>query len=263
MCILVYGVAESATLYEVSKQKLESQMSVERNEPVTFVVMGDSRNNDDVFTKCLNSAARYRPLFILHTGDAISTGSAEQFHQFLTILQQTLPDMPVFVAIGNHELTNKDKTEKGKALFQQLIGPLDFTLDIPGIDVRLIVLDNACYSLTTHQVDYLKNQMHSGYSRKFVFMHIPPKTRKWIDDHTFTEGADAFLQTIAEGNPAGVFYGHYHLYDEDTLSGIRHIITGGAGAPLVRSYFGDASYHFVVVKLSGGKVFTEKVRISE
>jgi hypothetical protein len=94
-------------------------------------------------------------------------------------------------------------------------------------------------------------------------MHIPPKTHKWIDDHTFTEGANAFLQTIADRNPAGVFYGHYHLYDEVTLSGVRHIITGGAGAPLVRSYFGDASYHFVVVKLSGGKVFTEKVRILE
>jgi hypothetical protein len=47
------------------------------------------------------------------------------------------------------------------------------------------------------------------------------------------------------------------------LSGTRHIITGGAGAPLSRLYFGDASYHFVVVTLSGGKMITEKVLISE
>ena len=71
------------------------------------------------------------------------------------------------------------------------------------------------------------------------------------------------MQTISGFNVAGVFYGHYHLYDEDTLSGTRHIITGGAGAPLARLYFGDPSYHFVVVTLSGGKVSTEKVLVSE
>jgi Icc protein len=259
----VYGAAESATLYEISRQQLQSRLSVPENEPFTFVVMGDSRNNDDVFIKCLNAAARYHPLFILHTGDAVSTGSEAQFHQFLSIIRQTIPQMPVFVAIGNHELTNKDKTDKGKTLFRQLIGPLDFTLDIPEINVRLIALDSSCYSLTAQQIDYVKGQMTPELVRKFVFLHIPPKTRKWIDDHTFTEGADAFLRVIADGNPSGVFYGHYHLYDEDTLSGIRHIITGGAGAPLIRTYFGDPSHHFVVVRLEGGKISTEKVVVSD
>ena len=100
-----------------------------------------------------------------------------------------------------------------------------------------------------------------GNSLKFVFMHIPPQTHKWIDSHTFTKGADAYLQVLSTRNVDGAFYGHYHLYDEDMISGTRHIITGGAGAPLVRLYFGDPSYHFVVVTLSDGKVTTEKVRI--
>ena len=119
------------------------------------------------------------------------------------------------------------------------------------------------YSLTSNQIDYLKTELSVENSLKFVFMHVPPQTHKWIDSHTFTKGADAFLQTLSGCNVAGVFYGHYHLYDEDTLSGTRHIITGGAGAPLARLYFGDPSYHFVVVTLSGGKVSTEKVLVSE
>ncbi len=261
--ILVCGGAQSATLYEQSLQKLESRLAGVQEEPYTFVVMGDSRDNDEVFIKCLLAAARYHPLFILHTGDAVSTGSEKQFRHFLAILQQTLPDMPVFVAAGNHELTNGDKRDKGKALFQQLIGPLDYVLDLPGINSRFIVLDNSGYTLTSNQVDYLRTQLSIEYSLKFVLMHIPPQTLKWIDSHTFTKGADVFLQTLSGRNVAGVFYGHYHLYDEAMLDGTRHIITGGAGAPLTRLYFGDTSYHFVVVTLSRGKVSTEKVLVSE
>jgi hypothetical protein len=135
-------------------------------------------------------------------------------------------------------------------------------LELPEIDTELIVLDSSCYLLTPQQINYLDNRLQSKSSLKFVFTHIPPRTRKWIDDHTFTEGADVFLRTIADRKPAGVFYGHYHLYDQDTLSGVRHIITGGAGAPLVQSYFGESTYHIVVVRIAGGKVATEKVVIS-
>jgi len=147
--------------------------------------MGDSRDNDNVFIKCLQAAARYNPLFILHVGDAVSTGSQKEFKHFLSILQQTLPEMPVFVAVGNHELTKREKGENGKALFQQLIGPLDYVLDLPGLNARFIVLDNSDDSLKTSQVDYLKTQLNMDNSLKFVFMHIPPQTFKWIDSHTF------------------------------------------------------------------------------
>lgn len=261
--ILVCASAQSETLYEQSRQKLESRLAGIQQESYTFVVMGDSRDNDKIFIKCLLTAARYNPLFILHTGDAVSTGSEEQFLHFLSILQKNLPDMPVFVAAGNHELTKREKSERGKALFQQLIGPLDYVLDIPRINARFIVLDNSGYSLTSKQIDYLHNQLTLDNSLKFIFMHIPPQTLKWIDSHAFTNGADAFLQTLSGRSVAGVFYGHYHLFDEATLSGTRHIITGGAGAPLTRLYFGDPSYHVVVVTLSAGKVSTEKILVLE
>ena len=263
---LVCGGAQSATLYEQSRQKLESRLAGIQKEPYTFVVMGDNRDNEKVFIKCLLTAARYHPLFILHTGDVVSNGSKEQFLHFLSLLQQTLPDMPVFVAAGNHDMTNRDKSDissdKGKALFQQLIGPLDYVLDLPGINARFILLNNSEHSLTSNQIDYMKAELSVENSLKFVLMHVPPQTLKW-NDKTFTKGADAFLQALSGRNVAGVFYGHCHIYDEDTISGTRHIITGGAGAPLNHLPFGDASYHFVVVTLSGGKVSTEKVLVSE
>lgn len=260
---LVSGSAQSATLYELSRQKLESRLAGIQTEPYTFVVMGDSRDNDQVFIKSLLAAARYHPLFILHTGDAVHTGSEEQFLHFLAILQQTLPNMPVFVVAGNHELASPDKSDKERVLFQQLIGPLDYVLYLPRINARFIALDNSGYGLSSNQIDYLKTQLGMDHSLNFVIMHIPPQTHKWTNKRTFTHGADAFFQTISTRNVAGVFYGHFHLYDEDTLSGIRHIITAGAGAPLAHLSFGDASYHFVVVTLSGGKISTEKVLVSE
>jgi 3',5'-cyclic-AMP phosphodiesterase len=260
---LVCGSAQSATLFERSQQKLESRLAGVQKGAYNFVVMGDSRDNDEVFKKCLLMAARYHPLFILHLGDAVPSGSEAHFQHFLALLEQTLPDMPVFVVAGNHELTSQDKGEKGKALFQQLIGPLDYVLDLPRIDARCIVLDNSSYLLTSKQIDYLKGQLLSDVMMKFVFLHIPPHTLKWIDSHTFSTGAEAFLQALEGRKPAGVFYGHYHLFDEDVISGTRHIITGGAGAPLSRLYFGDPSHHIVVVTLAGGQVATEKVLVPE
>lgn len=130
-------------------------------------------------------------------GDAVSTGRQDQFLHFLALLQKTLPNVPVFVAAGNHELTNRDMSEKG--------------------------LDNSCDALTLNQIDYLKRQLNTDNRLKFVFMPIPPQTQKWIDSHAFTMGANAFLQTLSGQNVAGAFYGHYHLYDEDTFSGTRQL----------------------------------------
>jgi len=115
--VLLCGGAQSATLYEQSWQKLKSRLAGIQKEPYTFVVMGDSRDNDEVFVKCLLTAASYHPLFILHTGDAVSTGSEERFLNFLALLQKTIPDIPVFVAAGNHELTHKDKSEYSRNQF--------------------------------------------------------------------------------------------------------------------------------------------------
>jgi len=137
----------------------------------------------------------------------------------------------------------------------------DYVLDFPEINSRFIVLDNSWYYLTRHRIDYLKTELRLWDSLKFVILHVPPQTHKWIDDHTFIAGTGAFLSGLSGCNVAGVFYGHYHLYDEDTL--FRNPPHHHRRRRLAVCISGILPIHFVVVTLSGGKVSTEKVLISE
>jgi len=265
---IVLGVAwpvasYSSTLYERSLKKLEENLKTATPDDFMFVVMGDSRDNDEIFKKILTAAAKLRPLFILHGGDTVFTGREKKFNHFLDIAESTLPETPIFVVIGNHDLTNNVKSPHGKQIFQERIGPLNYALDVKKLGMRIVALDNSLYELTPTQLQYLEEQLSSKRKYKFVIMHIPPETQKWQHSHCFTKGADRLKQIMAEKKVSVAFFSHLHLYAQDEVKGVKYIITGGAAAPLhINIPFGEHSYHFIVVRVKDGKVSTEIIRIN-
>jgi energy-converting hydrogenase Eha subunit F len=79
MSVALFGLvcpltSHSSTLYERSLKKLEANLKTASPDDFMFVVLGDSRDNDEVFQKILAEAAKLRPLFILHGGDTVYTG---------------------------------------------------------------------------------------------------------------------------------------------------------------------------------------------
>ncbi|HYA15155.1 MAG TPA: metallophosphoesterase [Syntrophales bacterium] len=252
----------SSTLYERSLFKLEKNLQTVSPDDFTFIVMGDSRDNEEVFKKILISADKLRPLFILHGGDTVFTGREKKFNHFLNIVETNLPETPIFVVIGNHELTNNIKMPHGKAIFQEKIGPLNYVLDIRKLGIKIVALDNSLYELTPAQLKYLEEQLTSPRKYKFVIMHIPPETQKWQHNHLFSKGADKLMQIMAEKKVSVAFFSHLHLYAQDEIKGVKYIITGGAAAPLHSNIaFGEHFYHYIVVRVKNGKVATEVVRI--
>ena len=268
LSIVVLGIAwplagYSSTLYERSLQKLERNLQTVSPDDFMFVVMGDSRDNDEIFKKILTAAEKLKPLFILHGGDTVFTGREKKFNHFLDIAESALPDTPIFVVIGNHELTNNVKNPHGKQIFQEKIGPLNYALDIKRLGMRIVALDNSLYEMTPTQLQYLEEQLTSKRKYKFVIMHIPPETQKWQHSHCFTKGADKLKQIMAEKKVSAAFFSHLHLYAQDEVKGVKYIITGGAAAPLhINIPFGEHSYHFIVVRVKDGKVSTEVIRIN-
>lgn len=266
--IIVLGIAwplagYPSTLYERSLQKLEGNLQTATPDDFMFVVMGDSRDNDEIFKKILTAAAKLRPLFILHGGDTVFTGREKKFNHFLDIAESTLPETPIFVVIGNHDLTNNVKSPHGKHIFQERIGPLNYALDVKKLGMRIVALDNSLYELTPTQLQYLEEQLSSKRKYKFVIMHIPPETQKWQHSHCFTKGTDRLKQIMAEKKVSVAFFSHLHLYAQDEVKGVKYIITGGAAAPLhINIPFGEHSYHFIVVRVKDGKVSTEIIRIN-
>jgi Icc protein len=97
--------SHSSTLHEGSLKKLEANLKTASPDDFMFVVLGDSRDNDEVFKKILTEVAKLKPLFILHGGDTVNTGTEERFNHFLDIVGRAIPEIPLFVAMGNHEIT--------------------------------------------------------------------------------------------------------------------------------------------------------------
>src|SRR6266568_6464906 len=125
----------SASLYEQSLEQFAVRVKQADPADYTFVVLGDSRGNDRVFRKSLALAASFKPLFILHGGDISDNGSRAELERFLTIVREQITEIPLFVVTGNHE--------RDKRLFEETIGPLNFTIDSSRLDAEVIAVDNS------------------------------------------------------------------------------------------------------------------------
>ena len=244
----------AASLYERSLEKL--QVGIEHVSPAdfTFVVLGDSRDNDNIFKKALALAKTYNPLFILHGGDYSNKGSDKETDNFLALVNSSAPEVPFFVVIGNHE---------NRKVFAEKIGPFNFSIDSASLKLKVIAVDNANYVLKNAELDYLNGQLAAKRENTFVAMHIPPKTKQW-NWHTFSDGAAELENVLAENGVKAAFYFHVHLYARDVIKGVPSIITAGAGAPLVSLGFpGEPVYHIVVVRVKDGAVTTEMIKVNE
>ena len=244
----------AATLYERSLEKLQSGIEHVSPSDFTLVALGDSRGNDSIFKKALSLAKSYQPLFILHGGDYSDTGSDKETDHFLSLVNNDIPDVPLFVVIGNHE---------NRKVFEKKIGPANFSLDSDKLKLRVVAVDNANYVLKAPELKYLRNQLATKRENTFVVMHIPPKTKRW-SWHTFSDGATELENVMAESAVKAAFYFHVHLYDRDVIKGVPSIIAAGAGAPLITIGFpGEPVYHIVVVRVKNGTVTTEMVKVQE
>jgi predicted MPP superfamily phosphohydrolase len=226
LSIVSYAHSDASTLYERSLNKFQDNVKQLSGKDFVFVVLGDSRD--------------------------------KELEHFLEIVQTTIPDIPLFVVAGNHEIVKGSKN-----IFKQIIGPLDYVLDSDKLNIRVIVLDNADYILKPQQLDYLRQQLNNKRSLNFVTIHIPPKTGRWTW-HSFKEGAADFTQILSDKKVTLAFCGHIHQFDEDEINGVKYVITGGAGAPLNRWFFsGKPVYHIIVVRVKNGAVSYDVVKVED
>jgi Icc protein len=245
---------QAASLYERSLEKFRAGIAHVSPSDFTFIVLGDSRGNDSIFKKALTLAKTYNPLFILHGGDYSDKGGDQETDHFLALINDSIPNVPLFVVMGNHE---------NRKVFAEKIGPFNFSIDSAGLNLRVIAIDNSSYALQPPELNYLTNQLAAKRENTFVAMHVPPKTQRW-NWHTFSNGASELENALAQSGVKVAFYFHVHLYDWDDIKGVPSIITAGAGAPLVKVGFpGEPVYHITMVRVKNGIVTTEMVKVDE
>ena len=238
--------AEPAPFFSAALQGFETRAAVADPDHWRFVFLGDNRGNDSKFKEILERARELQPVFILHGGDIVERGTAEELRHFLETVRSVKGLPPLFVVRGNHE---------GNAgLFEQTIGPRNFTLDSQRLGLRLVAVDNADYTLRERELKYLKDHLDGTRQVQIVAMHIPPTTNRW-PKHSFSKGSAELLSLMESRKVKMGLFAHIHLFDKDSYKGIPLIVSGGAGSQLAwYGYSGEAVYHLVVVEVNKGKV---------
>jgi 3',5'-cyclic AMP phosphodiesterase CpdA len=202
----------------------------------SFGVCGDSRDDGNgIFPRILASIEDSDMEFLLHTGDLERTGGPRSWEAFKA---RTVGfGKPLRLLIGNHELHGSTGAE-----FARFFGLPGSSYSFTHRDTRFVLLDNAGGSLPDSRLEWLEVELAAhpkgkeGIAHLVLAMHIPPQT-DGIFPHGTNNGYAAqsmkLLKILSRHKVDLVLCGHEHMHLVEDWNGIRVIVSGGAGAPLV------------------------------
>jgi hypothetical protein len=265
----------------------------------SFAVLGDGRPNDPSAPPSQGArdvAAlmdQHSFALVLHTGDmvhsgGICSGSDSSWKQYLRawlgLYGNTIGRVPVFPALGNHDL---DGGSCGYQAFASIFhlptnapaGSQEQYYSFDWAGAHFIALDsNQNLHRGSPQHLWLSEDLrNSAHEWKFVFFHHPAYS-------SGLHGGDALihekLPPLFETYGVDVvFSGHDHHYERTcpilqescvtaAQGGVTYYVTGGAGAPLYTPHgawftaYSDSAYHFLLVQVNGCRLSIEAVEAS-
>ena len=235
----------------------------------TFIVLGDNRSGDDIYSKLVAMMMERAPAFIVNTGDQVP--DEDDLKEWAKFWEMSKPiKVPYFLTVGNHDVNDA----KSELIYKEQVG-------LPGNELYyaftagnalFIVLDSYLTGeqkkITGGQYTWLEGALAKSTQRyKFIFLHHPlypdkDKGRHYGNSLDRYPGERDKLQALfVKHKVSMVFTGHDHLYLRKTLDGIPHIIAGGGGAPMYADEKDGGFYHFIVVTVEGDKVSAEVIDI--
>jgi hypothetical protein len=232
------------------------------------VVGVDRWRGDGVGRRDVTAIRKDAPSLALHTGDMVPAGGDDEaWRGFFANETSLMAEVPVFPAVGNHELHGD--AEAGH--LERFFAPPDPFRETHNYtfrwgDVRFIALDGN--SRFDEQATWMEGVLRQAQSEKarhvFVFMHQPPLS---TGNHC---GAglrqERWVQLFERYGVRAVFAGHDHAYERLSRNNIRYFISGGGGAPLygeredcppadqVARQAYASEYHYLLVKIVGDEV---------
>jgi 3',5'-cyclic AMP phosphodiesterase CpdA len=231
-----------------------------------FIVVGDTQKTFKKFKMIIDKARQANCDFIIHVGDATSSGRYRQYMKLIAFLKRC--GMPVIFGIGNHDINNR-----GYECFAHLFGPIDFFFDCKAY--RFIFVNNTVKKVIPSFINIIGNdipchfavgldecqinridELLRGNENSFVIMHLPPDLDTF-NHHSFKRNSDRFLAVMQKNaaRVARVFSGHIHGYAELLHERVQYIVTGGAGEKLHAMRDGITNkFNYVLVNVAGDKV---------
>jgi len=245
MSLLLFGQVFPNEPLTLKIAKLEP---IPTNQPFSFIVYGDTRENVTVLRRLIEMFFKEKETenvaFIVHTGDLVTDGSKgkEWKEYFIDVAQPIAEKIPYFPVIGNHDYEEKGECKNFAKLFSMYYTGYDFWYSFVYGNSIFIILDA---NLMTHEEDFnippkrAERQYHwlkkvlklasqdAKIKHKFIFFHEPPfvsAQRKVLGfiayhiDHAeklrkYKICNDFFLDIFRKYDVDAVFLGHVHYYE--------------------------------------------------
>lgn len=231
----------------------------------SFLVAGDSRDNQAVWGQILAVGEQFAPDFYVFSGDAVDLGTnLAEWDAFYANSERYLDRRPLLMVHGNHEFNVQPFYA-----FNALPGNEQwFSLDYA--NAHLVVLNDTVAVTDGRgiQAQWMAEDLAATTQRwRFAFHHIPA----WSS--CTTHGSDSDLQEqwspVEEaGGIALDFAGHNHNYERSypllagaqvaDTDGVTYVVSAGAGADLYGNDLSGAftatatvDNNFVVVTVDG------------
>lgn len=261
-----------------------------------FVMYGDMRFTDPKETQATNPKVRKwlvdkiaseKPIAIVVSGDVPYVG--ERAADYAQYHLETAPwralNIPVFPALGNHELRGDEKTclENWWTEFPQVRGKRWYLSEI-GPKIAVLNLDSASpLTIGSDQIKWVEQQLVDLKKpvRFVIFnLHHPP-----VADIESGDGASHnprpneialadYLKTAPQSKRVRfiVNAGHIHNYERFFREGTVYLVSGGGGAapvPVTRDvndlYKGTEypNYHYLKFVLRGKHLNAEMIRVAD
>ena len=279
--IFIHFILIAAAALALSAQTKPLELQVQANLPFRFVAYGDTRFTDPTDIDASNPLVRKalvqaiadsHPAFISIGGDLVyGGGTANDWRVFDT---ETAPwtenKIPVYPALGNHELYGNEKIALGNYFqrFPQLQNNRYYS--VRAANTQMLILDSSLDETSGPQGQWLTQALDTlpgDVDFVFIVLHHPPYTsssdeKKYGGGHSsrkHEEELAAMLETRQQHMNARfvVFSGHVHNYERHEHGGVTYFVSGGAGAhayPIERApsdpfQSKEINYHYLLVEV--------------
>jgi len=258
-----------------NKTWFKTRTYAENQENLTFVAMGDSRSNPEIFSKIMSASGGANPDLIISMGDLVENGGKyEQWNDyFFSVIHGVAESTPIVSTLGDHE----GEGDNGE-LFRYFLRddePVDkqwFSFDYGS--AHFISLDYR-YPDSKEMIDwFIKDITSSNKKWNFVYMHRPCYN---LGGHGSAWGRESWPELFAKYKIDIVFSGHSHLYErfypvrpqnDSNALPVTYITTGGAGAELYEVVknksvlaSSESVNHFVKVQIAGDSLKLQTIRM--
>lgn len=184
------------------------------------------------------------PAFVAVSGDLTNGATDQEFQDYRAATAKS--KLPVFPAVGNHDLTAgatyKDRIDR----YRQLLGPEWYSYDYG--NKHFVTLENNVAFSDPQQLEWLRQDLELNAKGKevVVIVHKPLNTPQTPSP----DNTKKFIELLGQYKTSMLLMGHTHVNDvsADTIKGAKHIITNSASYTIDQSPNG-----FRIINFKGGK----------